>query len=76
MFAGLIAYGVQKDLDGSHGWYSWKWLFLIEGVAAVGLGLVYILLLPGFPDKIKKSWLFSDAELKIAGARSEGMSSP
>lgn len=74
LFAGLIAYGVQKDLEGSQGWHSWKWLFLIEGVAAVGLGLVFTLLLPGFPDKIRKSWLFSDAELKIARARSEGMS--
>lgn len=73
MFAGLIAYGVQKDLEGAGGWHSWKWLFLIEGVAAIGLGLIIALILPGFPDKIRRSWLFSSEELEVARQRSEGM---
>ncbi len=74
VFAGLIAYGVQKGLEGADGWPSWKFLFIIEGVAAIALGLLMAVLLPGFPDRIKKSWIFSDAEMQVARARSEGKS--
>lgn len=31
-FNGIIAYAVEKTLQGANGWASWRWLFLIEGV--------------------------------------------
>lgn len=30
---GLIAYGIEKNMNGVHGWASWRWLFLIEGIS-------------------------------------------
>ncbi len=28
---GVIAYGIQRNLNHARGWLAWRWLFLIEG---------------------------------------------
>lgn len=30
-FSGLIAYGIEKNIDGAEGLAAWKWIFIIEG---------------------------------------------
>ncbi|KAL1306430.1 hypothetical protein AAFC00_005130 [Neodothiora populina] len=47
-FGGLIAAGVLK-LDGVHGIAGWRWLFIVEGTATVGIGLLCIFFLPEYP---------------------------
>jgi cyanate permease len=73
VFSGLIAYGVQLDLEGAHGWASWKWLFLIEGVIAIAIGLCNSAFLPSFPASYQR-WAcpryFTTAEIKVALERS------
>jgi MFS transporter, ACS family, tartrate transporter len=54
VFMGLIA-GALLNLDGHFGLRGWQWLFLIEGIPAVLLGIVFLLLLPDGPDQA--SWL-------------------
>lgn len=44
-FSGVIAYGVGH-LDGAHGYKAWQWLFIIEGVITVGVGLMCFAFLP------------------------------
>jgi hypothetical protein len=39
-FGGLIAAGVLADLNGAHGIAGWRWLFIIEGSATVGIALI------------------------------------
>ncbi|KAK6909495.1 hypothetical protein I203_103514 [Kwoniella mangroviensis CBS 8507] len=51
-FGGLIAAGVLK-LDGAHGIRGWRWLFIIEGVATVGLGLIFATFMPEYPHNAK-----------------------
>ena len=72
MFAGLIAYAVQEDLEGAAKRPSWQWLFIIEGSIAIGIGLLMAVFLPGFPDRIKKSWMFNSQEIELAISRGEG----
>lgn len=59
-FSGLIAYGIQKNLEGKSGIKSWQWLFIIEGVLTIALGLLIVALLPALPDTVaaKGSWIF------------------
>jgi MFS family permease len=75
-FGGLIAYGVQSDLASQGGRKPWSWLFLIEGVLAVGIGLIIILALPRFPDDLhrreKRHWLFTPEEIDLAYKRYNG----
>jgi hypothetical protein len=39
-FGGLIAAGVLADLNMAHGIAGWRWLFIIEGTATVGIALI------------------------------------
>ncbi|OKL55581.1 hypothetical protein UA08_09178 [Talaromyces atroroseus] len=65
---GLIAYGVEYNLNGVHGWGAWRWIFLIEGIMSVGMGFVVLALLPSTPEKT--TWMFSEKEREIAMRRS------
>jgi ACS family tartrate transporter-like MFS transporter len=50
--------GALLGLDGRFGLAGWKWLFLIEGVPAVVLGLIVLVYLPDRPEGV--SWLTSE----------------
>ncbi|KAF4470316.1 nicotinamide mononucleotide permease [Fusarium albosuccineum] len=52
-FGTLLAIAVLK-LDGAHGIAGWRWtkLFLIEGVATAGLGIIFAFILPNSNKKI------------------------
>jgi ACS family tartrate transporter-like MFS transporter len=56
-FMGLIA-GALLNLDGQLGLRGWQWLFLIEGMPAVLLGILFFLFLPDTPAHAK--WLTED----------------
>jgi ACS family tartrate transporter-like MFS transporter len=61
-FMGLIA-GALLNLDGNLGLRGWQWLFVIEGLPAVLLGIVFFLVLPDSPAQAK--WLTEDERLWI-----------
>ncbi|KAG1145273.1 hypothetical protein G6F37_005701 [Rhizopus arrhizus] len=48
-FSGLISGAISQNLDGVHGMRGWKWLFIIEGLIAVVIGITGFFLLPDFP---------------------------
>ncbi|KAL8283673.1 hypothetical protein RQP46_005468 [Phenoliferia psychrophenolica] len=48
-FAGLLAYAITKDLSGKHGYEGWRWIFLIEGGATIGVALATCWILPRSP---------------------------
>ncbi|KAF7591221.1 hypothetical protein BBP40_001880 [Aspergillus hancockii] len=47
-FGGLFAAAILQ-LDGAHGIAGWKWLFIIEGSATVGIGAMCACIMPEFP---------------------------
>ncbi|KAL2829543.1 major facilitator superfamily domain-containing protein [Aspergillus cavernicola] len=47
-FGGLFAAAILQ-LDGAHHIAGWQWLFIIEGSATVGIGVVCALIMPEFP---------------------------
>lgn len=51
---GAVA-GTLLGLDGTFGIAGWQWLFLVEGIPAVAMGVVILFLLPDSPDTV--TWL-------------------
>lgn len=54
-FSGLLAAGIAK-LGGKAGLESWRWIFLIEGVITVVLGIMTLFVLVDTPKRSEK-WL-------------------
>ncbi|KAK5054471.1 hypothetical protein LTR84_001362 [Exophiala bonariae] len=68
---GLIAYGVEKNIHNAHGIRSWKWLFIVEGIPTIVVGLTIMAILPDFPDKVVSNghFLFKESENELLLAR-------
>ncbi|KAJ3498476.1 hypothetical protein NLJ89_g10215 [Agrocybe chaxingu] len=49
-FSSLLAYGLAQ-LSGRGGLLGWSWIFIIEGILTIVLGLLTWLFVPDFPDK-------------------------
>lgn len=53
-----ISGGIMEFADGLNGWRGWQWLFLLEGIPSVLVGVLVILLLDDGPLKAK--WLTTE----------------
>jgi MFS family permease len=73
-FGGLLAGGVTGHLDGAHGIAGWRWLFIIEGVATVGLSIAAYFILLDFPSNEKKFTL-EERQLAVIRLHYDGMAS-
>lgn len=65
-FGGLLAAVIVKGLEGTHGIRGWRWLFIVEGAATIGVALVAAFVLPDFPATSKR---FSERQRSVAVAR-------
>ena len=50
-----ISGAIMQYMDGVHGWRGWEWLFLLEGIPSVIIGILVIVLLPNGPRNAR--WL-------------------
>lgn len=66
-FGGLFAAAILQ-LDGVHGIRGWRWLFIIEGSATVGIGVICSLVMPEFPHN---SRILSEEQRALAVWRIE-----
>ena len=72
--------GALLELDGGWGWRGWHWLFVLEGLPAVLLGLVVLFKLPDRPDQAR--WLPPDERdwltrtLQRGAGRERGAATP
>lgn len=57
-FSGLLAAGIAK-MDGTGGYSGWRWIFILEGIVTVILGIACFFLLIDSPKRGKR-WLDSD----------------
>ncbi|GIZ41348.1 hypothetical protein CKM354_000465400 [Cercospora kikuchii] len=55
--ANVLAYGLSQ-MEGTAGIRGWRWIFIIEGLITVALGLVSVFIIVPFPDKATKKGLF------------------
>ncbi|KAI7570755.1 MFS general substrate transporter [Hortaea werneckii] len=57
-FSGLLAYAIAK-MDGVGGYDGWRWIFIIEGLATILMGVLCIVALPDSPS-LSSRWLTED----------------
>jgi MFS family permease len=66
-FGGLLAAAIFQ-MDGTHGIAGWRWLFILEGAATVGIGAICAFMMPEFPYNSK---MLSQTERDLAVWRVE-----
>lgn len=57
-FSGLLAAAIS-EMRGLGGYEGWRWIFIIEGLASVVLGVIGFFLLPDTPG-LSTKWLTAD----------------
>lgn len=69
-FSGLLAAAIS-NMDGICGLRGWSWIFILEGIFTVVVGLLCVYLLPNTP---KTCWGLTDLECRLAYERLESTS--
>lgn len=62
---GLLAYGIGQ-MDGISGYKGWRWIFIIEGLPSIVLGVVAFFFLP---NDIDHAYFLTPEEKKLANER-------
>ncbi|KAK2799987.1 hypothetical protein FQN51_006416 [Onygenales sp. PD_10] len=55
--SGILAFGFSQ-MKGLQGLGGWRWIFIMEGVLTLIVGIVVFIFLVDFPDKAHKAWNF------------------
>ncbi|CAD6442283.1 2b21dead-2e62-4b61-a061-56f96f0f00d5 [Sclerotinia trifoliorum] len=61
-FGGLLASAIA-NMDGLQGLHNWRWIFILEGIFTVLIGIASFFLVSDFPESV--SWL-TEEEKKLA----------
>ncbi|KAK7430521.1 hypothetical protein QQZ08_003040 [Neonectria magnoliae] len=65
-FGGLLAGAITSNLHDAHGIAGWRWLFIIEGVATVGVAICAYFILLDYPETSKR---LNESERRLAKIR-------
>ncbi|KZT19853.1 MFS general substrate transporter [Neolentinus lepideus HHB14362 ss-1] len=71
MFSGFLQTGAYNGLNGRYGLAGWQWLFIIDGIITVPIGILGFLIMPDLPSNTKPSALYTEAQLAMARKRME-----
>ena len=66
-FGNILAFAIVK-LDGVHGIEGWRWIFIVEGAATIGIAILGWFLVIDFPDRMlatNKLQGFTQDELQV-----------
>lgn len=66
--SGLLSGAVVRNLNNVGGLQSWQWIFIIDGLVSLGIGLIGIFSIPGTPKNCYSIFL-TDEEIQLARNR-------
>jgi len=73
MFGGLLATAIA-NMSGVRGYSSWRWIFILEGIITILLGIAAFFLVSDFPENSR--WLTEEERAFViarSGADKEGV---
>lgn len=66
--SGLLSGAIEDSLNGKNGHEAWQWIFIIDGIISVAVGIIGFYILPGTPTDCYSLFL-SDDEIRLARRR-------
>ncbi|OAL05285.1 MFS general substrate transporter [Phaeosphaeriaceae sp. SRC1lsM3a] len=60
MFAGIMMTAMHKTMEGKSGLKGWQWVFLIDGLMGIPIGLFGFFTFPDLPESTKVSYLSAE----------------
>ena len=75
MFGGLLASAIA-NMQGVRGYNSWRWVFILEGIATIIIGILAYFLVADFPADVR--WLSAEEKEFVLArtATDDGKASP
>ncbi|KAK2471441.1 hypothetical protein H9L39_17672 [Fusarium oxysporum f. sp. albedinis] len=67
-FAGLISAGILSGMAGVGHLAAWRWLFILEGLATIVIGVVAFFLLPDYPGTTSCEEILGEEEITMKQA--------
>lgn len=78
VFGSPISGAIMQYMDGAGGWRGWQWLFLIEGLPSIAVGLLVLVALPNGPqgarwlEPAERALILRRVEADVADKKSQG----
>ncbi|KAK0476208.1 MFS general substrate transporter [Armillaria novae-zelandiae] len=69
IFSGFLQAAAYDGLNGVGGLAGWRWLFIIDGIITVPIGLFGFLVMPDLPHNTRAGFIYTEKELAIARKR-------
>lgn len=66
--SGLLSGAIERQMGGVNGHAAWQWIFIIDGIISVAVGVLGFYMIPGTPEDCYSPFL-SDDEIRIARKR-------
>ncbi|ODQ56941.1 hypothetical protein WICANDRAFT_20749, partial [Wickerhamomyces anomalus NRRL Y-366-8] len=66
--SGLFQASIYKNFNGNGGLAGWRWLFVVDGIITIVVGIAGFFILPGSPYNCYSIWL-TDDEIRLARRR-------
>ena len=66
--SGLLSGSIERHLGGAGGHEAWQWIFIMDGIISVVVGLIGYYMIPGTPEDCYSIFL-SDEDIRIARRR-------
>ncbi|ETN40641.1 uncharacterized protein HMPREF1541_04920 [Cyphellophora europaea CBS 101466] len=61
--SGLLAGVITEYMDGAGGIRGWRWLFILEGLASVLVGVIVYFVMPDYPTSTKSKFLTEEERI-------------
>ncbi|KAM9886304.1 hypothetical protein OXX79_014282, partial [Metschnikowia pulcherrima] len=62
--SGLLSGAIVRAFEGIGGLEAWRWIFIIDGIISIAVGVLGFYMLPGTPTDCYSIWL-SDDEIRL-----------